>query len=204
MSRNGSYAKSMNGIVSFDDGDGTVIEGSGITTGIIDCTTLNASSTVNTSQLFTDFIGTNENTEISVISNTTFSGNIKTDYISSTSGSEIIINNNTSISGILATTLPIQTPTIEGRGIGGTGSPLKIGQSNDYTSYVDIGRAEITAGGVVFPAIPARTTYYPLIDSDIANKYYVDSSNAGTNILSLENTFTGTTNTFQKLNTTGT
>jgi hypothetical protein len=203
MSRNGSYAKSMNGIVSFDDGDGTVIEGDGITTGIIDCTTLNASSTVNTSQLFADFIGINQNTEISVISNTTFSGNIKTDYIYATSGSEIIINNNTSITGTLTTTLPIQTPTIEGRGIGGTGSPLKIGQSNDYTSSVDIGRAEITAGGVVFPAIPARTTYYPLIDSDIANKYYVDSSNAGTNILSLENTFTGTTNTFQNLNANG-
>ena len=48
MSRNGSYAKSMNGIVSFDDGDGTVIEGDGITTGIINCTTLTASSTTTT------------------------------------------------------------------------------------------------------------------------------------------------------------
>ena len=38
MSRNGSYAKSMNGIVSFDDGDGTAIEGSEISTGIINCT----------------------------------------------------------------------------------------------------------------------------------------------------------------------
>jgi hypothetical protein len=47
------------------------------------------------------------------------------------------MNNNTSITGTLTTTLPIQTPTIEGRGIGGTGSPLKIGQSNDYASYVD-------------------------------------------------------------------
>ena len=76
MSRNGSYAKSMNGIVSFDDGDGTVIEGAGITTGIIDCTTLNASSTVDTSQLFADFIGTNENAEISVISITNFSNDV--------------------------------------------------------------------------------------------------------------------------------
>ena len=53
MSRNGSYAKSMNGIVSFDDGDGTTIEGSTITTDTIDCNTLNASLKVNTASLST-------------------------------------------------------------------------------------------------------------------------------------------------------
>ena len=195
MSRNGSYAKSMNGIVSFDDGDGTVIEGDGITTGIINCTTLNASSTVNTPTINTDFIGKKANSYITVLNNTTFNGDINVDNINANTGT-IYLKNNTSITGTLALTSNIQTAYLEGRGIGGVGSPLNIGQSNDLTSYVNIGRDAITAGGFVFPAIPVRTTYIPTSNYDLTNKLYVDNATAGTNILALSNTFTGTTNTF--------
>ena len=195
MSRNGSYAKSMNGIVSFDDGEGTVIEGDGITTGIINCATLNASSTVNTPTINTDFIGKKANSYITVLNNTTFNGDINVDNINANTGT-IYLKNNTSITGTLALTSNIQTAYLEGRGIGGVGSPLNIGQSNDLTSYVNIGRDAITAGGFVFPAIPVRTTYIPTSNYDIVNKLYVDNATAGTNILALSNTFTGTTNTF--------
>jgi len=198
MSRNGSYAKSMNGIVSFDDGDGTVIDGDGITTSIINCTTLNASSTVNTPTINTDFIGKKANSYITVLNNTTFNGDIHVDNIYANTGT-IALNNNTTITGTLALTSNIQTAYLEGRGIGGVGSPLNIGQSNDLTSYVNIGRDAITAGGFVFPAIPVRTTYIPTSNYDIVNKLYVDNATAGTNILSLNNTFTGTTNTFQNI-----
>ena len=63
MSGNGSYIKSMNGIVSFDTG-GTTIEGETITTDTIDCNTINAitaniSSTINTSTIYADFIANN-------------------------------------------------------------------------------------------------------------------------------------------------
>ena len=173
----------MNGIVSFDDGDGTVIEGSELSTTTVNCTTLNASSKVNTSQLVTDFITTNVNANISVISETKFNDDVYVDNIYANTGT-ILLKNDTSITGTLALTSNIQTAYLEGRGIGGVGSPLNIGQSNDLTSYVNIGRAEITAGGYVFPAIPARTSYYPVANNDIANKKYVDDSNSGTTFLS--------------------
>lgn len=195
MSRNGSYAKSMNGIVSFDDGDGTIIEGSEITTDTINCATLNASSTVNTPTINTDFIGKKANSYITVLNNTTFNGDINVNNINANTGT-IYLKNNTSITGTLSLTSNIQTAYLEGRGIGGVGSPLNIGQSNDLTSYVNIGRDAITAGGFVFPAIPVRTTYIPTSNYDIVNKLYVDNATAGTNILALSNTFTGTTNTF--------
>jgi hypothetical protein len=65
MSGNGSYIKSMNGIVSFDT-NGTTIEGDVITTGTIDSTTincvdLNASASVNTPYIKTDFIFSDTN-----------------------------------------------------------------------------------------------------------------------------------------------
>jgi len=149
MSRNGSYAKSMNGIVSFDDGDGTVIEGSELSTGTINCTTLNASSTVKSGTINTDFITANANAGISVLSNTTFN-NIYVNNIYNNASGTISLKNNTAITGTLAITSTFQTDSIEGRGIGGVGSPLNIGQVNDYTSYVNIGMAAITAGGSCF------------------------------------------------------
>jgi hypothetical protein len=166
MSGSSYYIKNMNGIISLSDGQGTEISDDAITSDVINCTTLNASSTV------------------------------ITDYINATNSSQLGIKNNTLITGSLTTTNGVQTAYLEGRGIGGVGSPLSIGQSNDYTSYVNVGRAEFTAGGYVFPAIPVRTTYIPTSSYDLCNKLYVDNATAGTSILSLANTFTGTSNTF--------
>jgi hypothetical protein len=198
MSRNGSYAKSMNGIVSFDDGDGTVIEGDGITTGIINCITLNASSTVNSSTLNVDFIGENANAYISVLSNTKFNGNVYTDNINANSSSSITLNNNTLITGSL-TANTLKTESIDGKDTNSISKQLKIGYSNANTTSVNIGRAELNILGTIYPAIPPRTTFYAVGNDDIANKFYVDSVTAGTNILSLSNTFTGTTNTFNNI-----
>ena len=73
MSGNGSYIKSMNGIVSFDSG-GTSIEGDEINTGIINCITLNASSDVNTITTYTNFIENNTSSSITITGNTTMTG----------------------------------------------------------------------------------------------------------------------------------
>ena len=87
MSRNGSYAKSMNGIVSFDDGDGTTIEGSTIDTDTINCKILNAQTEVNTnitntSQMSVDFIISGANPNISFLSDTNFNTfNVQSSYI---------------------------------------------------------------------------------------------------------------------------
>jgi len=85
MSGNGSYIKSMNGIVSFDSG-GTIIEGDLITTGTIDSTTINsntinstiincdelyASASVNTPSVVCDFIASETNITFNSTASTT-------------------------------------------------------------------------------------------------------------------------------------
>ena len=76
MSRNGSYAKSMNGIVSFDDGDGTTIEGSEINTETINCNTLTASSII-----YTDYIDSYTNGYVQCISDITFNGEVSASFV---------------------------------------------------------------------------------------------------------------------------
>jgi len=195
MSRNGSYVKSMNGIVSFDDGDGTTIEGNTINTDIINCTTLNASLDVNSINTFTDFIATNANTNIQVLSDTYFNDNVYVGDIYSKDNTFIYLKNSTSVTGSIKSSIAISTPIIEALG-GVSASDLNIGVSNNNTLAVYVGRKEIIAAGVTFQAIPARTTFYAIGDDDIANKKYVDTASAGSNILPLTNTFTGTSNTF--------
>jgi hypothetical protein len=148
MSRNGSYAKSMNGIVSFDDGDGTTIEGSTITTDIINCDTLNASLTVNTASLFTDYISPYANTQIQILPPTTFNDNIYVGDVYSNSGvnGTIAIKNKTTIAGTLETTQAIRSSKFESTLSSGP-TQLKIAQDSDYTSSVNIGRAEFTLLG---------------------------------------------------------
>ena len=85
MSGNGSYIKSMNGIVSFDTG-GTTIEGSGITTDTIDCSTINAvtaniSSTINTSTIYTDFLVPAVNAFITMLGTVKMDTNQRKHYI---------------------------------------------------------------------------------------------------------------------------
>ena len=103
MSGNGSYIKSMNGIVSFDSG-GTTIEGGDITADNIDCATLNASTevntpTINTSTTYTDFIINNANSSISVNGDTKFNNDVYVDNIYSNTTGQVDIKNNTLITG---------------------------------------------------------------------------------------------------------
>ena len=181
MSRNGSYAKSMNGIVSFDDGDGTTIEGSKITTDTIDCNTLNASLTVNTASLFTDFIVPYANSQIQILPPTTFSDDIYVGNVYSNGGTAgtIALQNNASIAGTLETTQAIRSSKFESRLSSGAPSQMKIGDDSDYTSSVNIGRDEFSKLGTTFPAIPPRTTFYAVGNDDIANKLYVETAIAG-------------------------
>ncbi len=71
MSGNGSYIKSMNGIVSFDSG-GTIIEGGNITADVIDCNTLNATDNIDCNNL--------EATQ-NITSSNAYSGYVYTDFI---------------------------------------------------------------------------------------------------------------------------
>jgi len=104
MSRNGSYAKSMNGIVSFDDGDGTTIEGSTIETTNIICDTVNSNS------INVDYISSYANGYVQCLQAVTFNGEVSTNtvpvnnsslcnklYVDSvaTSGTSILPLNNT-------------------------------------------------------------------------------------------------------------
>ena len=75
MSRNGSYAKSMNGIVSFDDGDGTTIEGSTIETTNIICDTVNSNS------INVDYISSYANGYVQCLQAVTFNGEVSTNTV---------------------------------------------------------------------------------------------------------------------------
>jgi hypothetical protein len=192
MSGNGSYIKSMNGIVSFDSG-GTTIEGGDITADTVNCDTLNATTevntnTINTSTIYADFILNSANPNISIIGDTKFNNDLYVNNIYSNSGGLVNITNLTSNS--------FKTESIDGRDTSSLTKELKIGQSNLYTTSVNIGRAELNILGTIYPAIPPRTTFQPVGDDDICNKFYVDSVATGTIILGLTNTFTGTSNTF--------
>lgn len=199
MSGNNAYVKSMNGIVSFDSG-GTTIEGGNITSNKIDCTTLNATtvnatSKVNTSTTFTDFIAPYANVDIAISGDAKFNGDIYVDNIYARTGSLTTLKNDTTVNGLL-TSNTLSTEQIEGRNTSSYTKQLKIGQYNDLTTSINIGRKEQIVLGTVYPAIPPRTTFYAVGDDDIANKKYVDSVVTGTNILSLTNIFTGASNTF--------
>ena len=198
MSGNGSYIKSMNGIVSFDSG-GTTIEGGDITSDIINCDTLNATTevntnTINSSTIYADFILNSANPNISIIGDTKFNNDVYVDKIYPNTSGRVTINNLISNS--------LKTESIDGIDTSSLTKQLKIGYNNTFTTSVNIGRAELNILGTIYPAIPPRTTFYPVGNDDICNKFYVDSVVAGTTILGLENTFTGTSNTFNnKINT---
>ena len=228
MSGNGSYIKSMNGIVSFDTG-GTTIEGGNITADTVDCDTINAvtaniSSTLNTSTIYTDFILNNANPSISIIGDTKFNNDLYVDNIYSNTTGQVNINNDTVINASLIpnslytndiysnttgrvdinnntivygslTPYSLKTETIDGSDTSSLTKQLKIGYSNLSTTSVNIGRAELTILGTVYPAIPPRTTFYAVGDDDIANKKYVDDVVAvNTVTLTSNNTWTGDNN----------
>jgi hypothetical protein len=194
MSGNNSYSKSMNGIVSFDSG-GTSIDGDVITTGEIDCTTLNATNinatgAFNTSYIFVDFMDKNIGSYITFISDVLFDYKLYVSNLWPSIGSNITVN------GLLNIINGLKTGAIEGIDTNSLTKQLKIGQDNDYTTSINIGRQAITILGTVYPAIPPRTTFYAVGNDDICNKLYVDTVTGGTSILASTNIFTGTSNTF--------
>jgi hypothetical protein len=194
MSGNNSYIKSMNGIVSFDS-NGTTIDGDTITSGEIDCTTLNAkdvkaTGSLNTSYIYVDYMDKNINAYITFISDVLFDYKLYASNLWPSTGTSIIIN------GFLNIINGLKTPAIEGIDTNSLTKQLKIGQDNDYTTSINIGRKELTILGTVYPAIPPRTTFYAVGDDDIVNKKYVDTVTGGSSLLSLTNTWTGTSNTF--------
>ena len=96
MSGNNSYIKSMNGIVSFDSG-GTSIDGDVITSGEIDCTTLNAkdvnaTGALNTSYIYVDFMDKNIGTYITFISDVLFDYKLFVSSLWPSTGSNITVN----------------------------------------------------------------------------------------------------------------
>ena len=197
MSGNNSYIKSMNGIVSFDS-NGTTIDGDTITSGEIDCITLNAkdvkaTGSLNTSYIYVDYMDKNINAYITFISDVLFDYKLYASNLWPSTGTNIIIN------GFLNIINGLKTPTIEGIDTNSLTKQLKIGQDNDYTTSINIGRKEITILGTVYPAIPPRTTFYAVGDDDIVNKKYVDTVTGGSSILNSTNIWTGTSNTFNNV-----
>jgi hypothetical protein len=193
MSGNNSFIKSMNGIVSFDS-NGTTIEGDVITSGEIECTTLNATDVnatgaLNTSYLFVDFIDKNIGTYITFISDVLFDYKIYCSEFFAATASTINFYANTTFHN------SINVESINGNPDGSISKQLKIGFFNDNTTSVNIGRAEQIILGTVYPAIPARTTFYAVGNDDLANKLYVDNM-ASAGIVGLTNIFTGASNTF--------
>lgn len=197
MSGNNSYIKSMNGIVSFDS-NGTTIDGDTITSGKIDCTTLNAkdvkaTGSLNTSYIYVDYMDKNINAYITFISDVLFDYKLYVGNLWPSTGNNIIVN------GFLNIINGLKTPAIEGIDTNSLTKQLKIGQDNDYTTSINIGRKEITILGTVYPAIPPRTTFYAVGDDDIVNKKYVDTVTGGSSILASTNIWTGTSNTFNNV-----
>jgi hypothetical protein len=184
MSGNGSYIKSMNGIVSFNTGS-TIIEGTGITTDTIDCQTINVvtanvSSTINTSTIYVDFLVPAANAFITMIGDVKYNTNIYIDNIFANLGSTINMNNT-----IKTTRLDSVDPTA-------TFQVLTA-----HTGIINIGSdASIVRLGSV--TTPVRSAYVAIASTDLCNKTYVDSV-SGTGLLSATNVWTGTSNTFNNV-----
>jgi hypothetical protein len=140
MSGNNSYSKSMNGIVSFNSG-GTSIDGDVITTGEIDCTTLNstnvnATGAVNTSYIFVDFMDKNIGSYITFISDVLFDYKLYVSNLWPSIGSNITVN------GLLNIINGLKTGAIEGIDTNSLTKQLKIGQDNDYTTSMHVSQCQ--------------------------------------------------------------
>ena len=223
MSGNGSYIKSMNGIVSFNTGS-TIIEGTGITTETIDCDTINAitaniSSTINTSTIYVDFLVPAANAFITMIGDVKYNTNIYIDSVFANLGSTINMNNTIATSQIDSIT-PSATYNFltSHTGIINFGSATSTNNFNNtikttridsvtpsagyllltnHTGSINIGSS---ASVVRFGSIttPVRSAYVPVAGTDLANKDYVDSM-SGTSLLSATNVWTGASNTFNNV-----
>jgi hypothetical protein len=184
MSGNNAFNKSMNGIVSLDTG-GSTIEGDTITTDTINCQTINAttanlSPTINTSQIFTDFIATAANPFISILGDVKYNDNLYVDNIYTNLSGFVNINNTVKL-----TKIDSITPT--------SGFLLLT----NHTGSINIGSdaSILRLGG---PSTSIRTTATPVLGSELCNKTYVDSVSGGS-LLSATNIWTGASNTFNNI-----
>lgn len=75
------YTKSMNGVISFDDGNGTTIEDDAIITSDITCTTLTATSNINSGTIYTDFIFNNANPTLQIYPPVVFYDTVKASFV---------------------------------------------------------------------------------------------------------------------------
>jgi hypothetical protein len=181
MSGNNAFNKSMNGIVSLDTG-GTTIEGEIITTDTINCQTINAttanlSPTINTSQIFTDFIATAANPFISILGDVKYNNNLYVDNIYANLGTTVNINNT-----LKTTRFDSVDPT----------SAMNVLAS--HTGIINMGgSASVFRLGSI--TTPVRCAYVAVASTDLCNKDYVDSV-SGSSLLSATNVWTGASNTF--------
>ena len=176
------YLKSMNGIKSFDDGSGTVIEDDSITIATIECTGNTNSNSITT----TSMECTGDITAASMGCTGGISCASITTATIGNSTSELSITSDISSTKTMAMS-KILCNNFQGLGTGGVGNDIIIGNDNTQTSAVYIGKEEQTVLGTVYPAIPPKTKCIPTSNFDICNKLYVDNATSGANILSLNN-----------------
>jgi len=217
MSGNGSYIKSMNGIVSFDSG-GTIIQGGDISSDVIDCNTINATGDIECNNLnatldvtsskayvgsvYADFILNNGNINTVFIPPVVFNDTVKASFVPTTNDS---LCNKLYVDNITAGSILSLTNTFTGtsntfNNVINTSKIDSITPSNTYnllsshTGQLNIGPTGATGNiNIGSATVPVRSSYTPIAANDLCNKTYVDS------ILTLTNIFTGTSNTFNNL-----
>ena len=178
-----SFVKSMNGILSFNTGSGTIIEGDTITTDTIICDTiacpqLNADAL----QAYTSGAPCNLYTQTSGGASSIRIGN---------SGITLYID-----SGI-ASTSPIYCSELHAANVyAGTSvntTFLDTPNTTDTPYIYPFVTGAITIGSATSPIIGTRVCTNP---TELANKHYVDTALSGASILGLTNIWTGASNTF--------
>ena len=224
MSGNGSYIKSMNGIVSFDSG-GTIIEGGDISADVLDCNTINATGDIDCNNLnatlditssktysgyvYTDFIVNNANTDITVAPPVIFNSTVKASFVPTTNDSlcnKLYVDNITAGSILsLANTFTGTSNTFNN--LINTSQIDSITPSNTYnfltshTGQLNIGS---TASDVTIGSSASNVTIGSSA-TPVRSAYTPLIGNDLCNktyvdsIVTLTNIFTGTSNTFNNL-----
>jgi len=200
MSGNGSFSKSMNGIVSLDTG-GSTIEGSTITTTEVDASIVNATSEVNTSFLYTDYISAAANSFVSFVSQprSSFTPLVNDDLCN-----KLYVDNATSGTNILSLTNIFTGTSNTFNNVIYTSNIDSIYPFNTYNflsshkGQINIGPSGATGTiNIGSSTVPVRSSYAPIAANDLCNKSYVDTVNS--NLISSTNTWTGTSNTFNNV-----
>jgi hypothetical protein len=213
MSGNGSYIKSMNGIVSLDTG-GTIIEGGDISSDVVNCNTINATLDITSSNaycgsVYTDFIINNGNTDTVFIPPVVFNDTVKASFVPTTNDS---LCNKLYVDNITAGSILTLPNTFTGtsntfNNVINTSKIDSITPSNTYnllsshTGQLNIGPTGATGNiNIGSATVPVRSSYTPIAANDLCNKTYVDSVvPITTNLLPATNIWTGVSNTFNNV-----